>query len=101
MDKNKVVYVRIISLTNEESPIEYVEGITTGGSINLEGDSSVRRTCNLTFIAKNSTITDAYWGINTKFKLEIKDQVNDKWNSMGIYLVAGFNTSKNINSINI
>jgi hypothetical protein len=52
-------------------PLEYIEGKVTGGSINVDGSSAVRRTCNLTLIAKGVNINDFYWGLHTKFKLEI------------------------------
>lgn len=69
--KNKVIYGRITALTFEESPIEYIEGRVTQGSINIDGASSVRRSCSLTIAAQNFNFSDYNWGLNTKFKLEI------------------------------
>jgi hypothetical protein len=43
----------------------------TQGSINLDGASAVRRTCSLTFVAKDFNYSNYLWGLNTKFKLEI------------------------------
>ena len=73
--KYKETWARITALNNEESPLEYIEGKVTGGSLNIDGSSSVRRTCNLTMIAENVNINEFYWGLKNKFKLE---EVNDK-----------------------
>jgi hypothetical protein len=69
--KNRVVYARITALNFQESPIEYIEGRVTQGSINIDGASAVRRSCSLTLVAQDFNYSDYYWGLNTKFKLEI------------------------------
>jgi hypothetical protein len=68
---NKVVYAKITALTIDEYPINAIEGKVTGGNISLDGASTVRRTCSLTLVAEDVNIQDYYWGLNTKFKLEI------------------------------
>jgi hypothetical protein len=50
-DNEKEVYAKIISLTQDEQPLESIEGKVTKGTINVDGSSSVKRTCNLTLIA--------------------------------------------------
>ena len=106
--KNKVIYGRITALTFEESPIEYVEGRVTQGSINIDGASSVRRSCSLTIAAQNFNYNDYYWGLNTKFKLEIglenhidSSQPDIIWFKQGIYLITSFNTSRSNTSFTI
>jgi hypothetical protein len=69
--KNKIVHAKITALTFDERPIESVEGRVTQGLINVDGASAVRRTCSLTIIAENFNYQNYYWGLNTKFKLEI------------------------------
>jgi hypothetical protein len=61
--------------------LEKIEGKITGGSINIDGNSSLRRTCNLSLVAKDVNITDFYWGISNKFKLEIglKNFINSNY----------------------
>jgi hypothetical protein len=49
---NKEVYARIISLSWDEKPREEISGYITGGSINVDGSSCLRRTCNLTLISE-------------------------------------------------
>jgi hypothetical protein len=50
-NRTKTTYARIIALSLDETPIETIEGRITQGSVSLDGDSAVRRTCSLTMIA--------------------------------------------------
>ena len=68
-NRHKTIYARIIALQLDETPVETIEGRVTQGSINLDGDSAVRRTCSLTIVAKNYDYNNYLWGLNTKFKL--------------------------------
>ena len=106
--REREVYARIIALTFDEQPVETIEGQVTSGSINIDGASAVRRTCSLSLVAKNLNINDFYWGIKSKFKLEIglKNQINDIyddiiWFPQGTYLITTFNTSQTTNNYNI
>ena len=106
--KHKVVYARITALTFQENPIEYIEGRVTQGSINIDGDSAVRRTCSLSIAAPDFNYNNFYWGLNNKFKLEIgienhinKDYPDIIWFKQGIYLITSFNTTRNASSFNI
>lgn len=69
--QHKEVFARVTALTMDEAPVEQIEGKVTSGSINIDGSSAVRRTCNLTLVSQNVNINDFYWGIKTKIKLEI------------------------------
>ena len=78
IDKQKIKeqYAKIIVLDWEENPLQEIQGIVTGGNINLDGKSSMRRTCNLTlFINKEEyagvTNINNLISINKKIKLEI------------------------------
>lgn len=78
MDKEhlKEQYVKITALDWLENPIKDIQGIVTGGVINLDGSSSVRRTCNLSaYIEKaeyaNVTNLDNLFSINKKIYLEV------------------------------
>lgn len=106
--KEREIYARITSLTWEEMPIEYIEGKVTGGSINVDGSSAVRRTCNLTLIAKDVNINDFYWGVKTKFKLEIglRNKINPKypdiiWFKQGLFVITSFSTQASTNNYSI
>ena len=99
-DRHKEISAKIISLSFDEKPLEQIEGRVTSGSINIDGTSTVRRTCNLTLIAKDVNITDFYWGVSNKFTLEIglKNNINKEypniiWFKQGIYVITSFNSS--------
>jgi hypothetical protein len=70
--RERAIYAKITSLTYAEEPIESIEGRVSGGSINVDGDSAVRRTCSINLIAPNTLeYNEFYWGVKNKFKLEI------------------------------
>lgn len=105
---HKEVYAKITSLSFDELPIEQIEGRITGGSLNIDGSSVVRRTCNLTLVANEVNINDFYWGLTNKFKLEIglKNFINPQyadiiWFNKGIFCITSFNTSYTTNNYQI
>lgn len=106
--KNKIIYARITALTFDEKPVETIEGRITQGSINVDGEAAVRRTCSLTMIADKFDYQNYYWGINTKFKLEVGVQnfidplyPDIIWFKQGIYIFTSFNTSRSANNFTI
>ncbi len=108
LQKNKTIYARISTLQFNESPIESVEGKVTGGSVNIDGASSLRRSCSLSMVAEEVNIHDYYWGLNTKFKLEIgvENTINKNyediiWFPQGIYVITSFGTALSTTGYNI
>ena len=94
------VFARVTVLNQREEPLEFIEGKATGGSINVDGKSAIRRSCSLTMVADELYINDFYWGVRNKFKLEVglTNNVNDKyeniiWFPQGIYLITNFDTN--------
>lgn len=114
--KEREIYARIASLDFNEQPIDYIEGKVSDGSINIDGSSAIRRTCNLTMQVTDMDIQDVYWGIKTKFKLEIgiKNNLTNEyqasknklypeimWFPEGTYIITSFNTSISTKGHNI
>lgn len=114
--KDRQIYARIIALDINENPIDQIEGRVTGGSISLDGSSTIRRTCSLSMVSDQIDINDFYWGIKTKFKLSIGLQNNlfgefayrDNgkypkivWFPQGIFVISSFNTSISTNNTSI
>lgn len=107
-ENQREIYARIISLTKDENPIEQIEGRVTGGSININGSSAVRRSCSLQMVADELNINNFYWGLTTKFSLEIGlvNQISSQydniiWFPQGIFLITSFNTNYATNSYKI
>lgn len=107
-NRTKTTYARIIALSLDETPIETIEGRVTQGSINLDGNSAVRRTCSLTMVAQNYDYSNYLWGLNTKFKLEVglentidPTYPNIIWFKQGTYYISSFNTSRSTNNFTI
>ena len=102
------VYVRIIALTLDEYPLDEIQGRATAGSINIDGDSAVRRTCSLTLLADSLDTKEYYWGIKNKFKLEVglRNYVDNKysdiiWFPQGVFLITSFSTSETTSGFTI
>ena len=113
-DRQQTQYVKITLLDWEENPIEEIQGLTTGGSINLNGDSAVRRTCNLSmYVYKENymRITDPnnMISINKKVFLEVglknnTDKYTDYdiiWQPQGIYVITACGTSHSTSGITL
>lgn len=108
--REKDIYIRIISLDLNDFPREEIVGRATGGSVNVDGASAVRRTCSLSMVAleDDPILTDTYWCYDNKFKLEIgiKNLVDKKypdiiWFEMGIYIITSFSKSRSTNNLTI
>lgn len=104
----KEVYARITALNMNEEILESIEGHITSGSINVDGTSSVRRTCTLSLVAKELNIHEFYWGLRTKFKLEVglKNTINDEypeilWFKQGTFVISSFSTSQSTSSYTV
>ena len=87
-------------MTLDEKPVEAIEGKVTGGSVNIDGASALRRTSSLTLLAYNAKVTNYYWGLSNKYKLEIglKNVINPNypdiiWFKMGVYSITSFSAS--------
>lgn len=110
LDKNREreIFARITLLTFDEQPIEYIEGKTTGGSVNIDGTSVLRRTCSLSMVSANLDINIFLLGLERKFKLEIglKNNINTNypeiiWFNQGIFVTTGVNTSRSTSNYSI
>ena len=113
--REKDSYARITLLTIDDYPKEYIEGTITGGSVNIDGASSIRRSCSLNLLVtnedvnnNNSYINDNYWSYNNKFKLEIgiKNLIDSKypeilWFDQGIYIISNFNITTGVDNVTV
>ena len=107
--QHREVYARITLLTQNELSLQQIEGRVTSGSINVDGNSALRRTCNLSLILKDqSEINSFYWAFKQKFKLEIglSNVINKKypetiWFKQGIFVITSHDMSQNVNNYTI
>lgn len=97
---NKALQIKIIALTPDELPAEEIVGHPTGGSINIEGTSAMRRSCDLTLATETQNISDYLWTFNRKFKVQIgvennidPTQPNVIWFDQGVYIINSFSAS--------
>lgn len=106
--RHRDIYVRITLLTFDEQPIEYIEGKVTGGSINIDGTSALRRTCNLTMVSTDLNVNIFVLGLERKFILEIglKNKIDNNypeiiWFKQGIFVTTGCNTARQTSNYQI
>ena len=103
-------YAKIVVLNMQEQPIEEITGRISTGTININGDSAIRRTCNLTFLAEeeenNLTNINSLLSINKKIKvlIGIENNINadyDKiiWFPQGIFVICQPSISHGTNGV--
>lgn len=95
----KTQYIKITVLDWNENPLQDITGKATGGSINIDGSSAIRRTANLSLFLpdteNNVTNPNHLLSINKKVSVAIGiDNSTDKyteyerlWFPMGIYVI--------------
>lgn len=108
VSKNKEIYVRITALNQNEYPLEQIEGQVSSGSVNIDGASTIRRSCSLSLITEKININDYNWGLSNKFKLEIglRNTLNPIYPDIiyfnfGKFLVSNFTSSNATNSTTV
>ena len=104
----RTTYARVTVLDRSEAPVRTIEGKVTGGSVNIDGDAAVRRTCSLTLVGDAMDVDDILFEKKNKFKLEIglKNDIDSKypdiiWFKQGIYLISSFSKSLTTNNLQI
>jgi hypothetical protein len=98
----------------EEAPVESIEGkVLPGSTITIDGNSSVRRTCSITFLAEDvvNDLTDIDNLLSVNKKVEILvgiennvDRVNYDdiiWFPQGIYVIIQPSISQNASGCTI
>lgn len=106
--RNKATYAKIILLTWDENPVYEIQGKITAGSINIDEASAVRRTCSLTMVSPDVDITNTYWALKNKFKLEVgvENEIDSQypeiiWFKQGTYVFTSLNMSVQSNNFTI
>ena len=75
-EKNKAYYARIVVLDKLDKPIKSIEGrVQQGSSISINGNSSVRRTCNINLVAEDAvndlTNIENFLSVNKKIRIAV------------------------------
>ena len=107
--RQRDIYGRITLLNQNELPIEQIEGRITAGSINVDGNSALRRTCNVTMVLFNKKeINQFNWAFKSKFKMEIgiKNTIDTRypeiiWFKQGIFILTTCNMNQTTNNYTI
>lgn len=112
----KEEFAKITILNWQERPIEDIQGKVSSGTLNINGNSSLRRTCNLTILidenSSNITSVKNSLSINKKIKLDIGIKNNTSqyseydiiWFPLGTYIISSVsitNTNSQITSASL
>ena len=101
----KQYFIKITVLTWDEETIENIEGRVISGNINIDGQSSIRRTANLSIyidgLLNNITNINSLLSLNKKINLEIGfTNTTDKyikfpilWFPLGVYVIVNCSIS--------
>ena len=113
----KTQYIKITILDNENTPLRAIEGRATGGSININGSSSVRRTGALTLVTEYlenpsdplevmNAVSDikTLISMNKRVKIELGIENNGPlyrehpmfWFTLGSYMIQNASVTYNI-----
>lgn len=107
--KENIVKITVLNFI-DEVPIQEITGRVTSGSLQLNGNSAVRRTCNSVTIISDiqEEEIDAQWALENKFSLKLGvynfiDPNYDPiiWFPLGVYVISSFSHSKNTTSTTI
>ena len=100
--RHKEVYAKVITLSIDGEPVAEISGNVTNGTVNIDGASAVRRTCNLTLVTNNIQVNDLDWALRTKFKLSVglKNYIDPQyddiiWFPLGEYVLTSFSSVLN------
>ena len=88
--------IKISFLDMDEHFLHSAEGIATTGSVNIDGASAIRRTCQLTFSTQDISAVDYFELYKTKFKLEV--DLGKGYIGQGVYLLTSFSSSLTTNN---
>jgi hypothetical protein len=71
--QTRTVYAKVVALDIHDIPLgekdSIITGYVTGGSINIDGTSNIRRTCSLSLISplEDYDLDDFDWALKTRF----------------------------------
>jgi hypothetical protein len=111
-ETHRVTYIKITSFAFSGAPMETLEGVVTGGSINLDRKSAVRRSLSVTMVAnidQFNIISRAQWSLETKIKvwiglkntIDIVNYPEIVYFPMGEYYLTSFNSNITNTSVTI
>lgn len=96
-------------MDHNENFLEEISGLITSGSINVDGDSSVRRSCSLSFVIDDSSsFNSSLWIFKNRFQLFVglennisNDYEKIIWFKQGVFILTSFSKTINLNSITL
>ena len=96
-------WVKIILLDWEEEEIQEIQGRCTSGSVSIDGNAAVRRTCNLSMVVDDPQEISGDWAISKKIKVYIGIEENNSinWYKQGIFVITSFSAAESANNYTV
>lgn len=97
-------YVKVELLNWEEEKESEIQGCCTSGSISIDGNSSVRRTCSFSLVVDADSEIGPAWALKKKIRVWVGNQPEGeeiKWYNEGLYVITSFSKSENVNGITV
>lgn len=110
-EKTTFTYAKAILLDKDNVPLDNIEGLIVSGSVNIDGSSSMRRTCSLQIKPRDEDINSFNWVFKDRIQLYLgrKNTLKKKfpqyshediiWFNQGYYIITDFNSSINAQGI--
>lgn len=111
--QEKEQFVKITVLDKEEKPIRAIEGQVTGGNLNINGSSAIRRNGNISFVVTNEEedipFLQNLFFFNNRIKLEMGftntldkyTEYKTLWFPLGTYIISKPSVTNNSSGVNI
>lgn len=100
--KHHKLYAKVVALNFNEDPLQEITGIVASGSVNVDGSSSMRRTCTLSLLTGKVDMNMVYWALRSKIKISIglQNNVNPSyddiiWFPLGTFIMTSLNKTLN------
>ena len=101
--------IKISFLNWQEEVIEQIEGKIISGNINIDGNSSIRRTASLNLILDEKESVENLFFINKKINIEIGYHNNTNkyqnfpilWFPQGIFVITNYSLSHGLSSLTV
>ena len=107
------IYSRIFLLNWKEQPLQEIQGRIIDGNITIDGNSAVRRTCNLTTYVEDTSYSydtiNSLFSLNKKVMIEVGVENLTKqyteypiiWFPQGYYVIMGISLNHSLTGTNI
>ena len=102
-------FAKITVLNWQENPVQEIQGKVISANFNLDGNSNIRRTGNLTLNIDRQVVSNQLFSINKKIQVEIGYENETTkypnfpiiWFPLGVYVISSVSITHSIDSLTV